>query len=200
MFSGFWQWLHEIGWLVAWRRWLQGISQSQATFLGWVVGVVTLVGGALFNARLNRKRDDRLRKEDQRAMAVALKTELAGWKRHLEGFVERAKAPPSVKLGFPLPTTRLLPDMVPKLGLFRSATIDQVIGAYDDVEHLTWALLWMGDEMDRSDYLHSRWITVPPQELSSAVEQIEATAKVLERAIAELDHYEPLVRRGLRRF
>jgi hypothetical protein len=123
-------------------------------------------------------------------MAVALKTELAGWKDRLENFVVRAKTPPPVKLGFPLPTSRLLPDMVPKLGLLRSATIDQVIGAYDDVENLTWTLLWMGAEMDRSDYLHSRWITVPSQKLSSAVEYIEGTAKVLERAIAELGRYE----------
>jgi hypothetical protein len=65
-----WQWLHDL-------------SPGQATFLGWVVGFVTLVGGALLNSWLNRKRDDRLRREDQRAVATALRAELAGFRRVL---------------------------------------------------------------------------------------------------------------------
>jgi hypothetical protein len=184
-----WQWLHDL-------------SPGQATFLGWAVGFFTLVAGSLINAGLNRRRDDRLRKEDQRAMAVALKTELAGWKQQLEKFVEnnKSKGPfsPSTKLGFPLPTTRLLPDMVPKLGLLRSAAIDQVISAYDHVEHLAWALLWKGGEIDRSTDLHSRWIMVPSEELPSAIEEIEATVTILRSAIAELGHYEPGERRAWR--
>jgi hypothetical protein len=192
--SSFWQWLGDA-------------QQGQATFLGTLagssIGLFALLIGAWCNACLNRKRDNRLRREDQRAMAVALKTELAGWNQQLGDLVERERTPkrpfsPSIKLGFPLPTTRLLPDMVPKLGLLRSATIDQVIGAYDGVEHLVWVLVWNGAEMGQSANLHTRWIMVPSEELPSAIKEIEATMTILRNAIAELDHYEPRLRRTWR--
>jgi hypothetical protein len=182
MLSSFWQWL-------------QTASQGQASFLGTLIGssigLVALLLGALFNAHLNRRRDDRLRRLDQRAMAVALKTELAGWSESLGRFVEstKTKGPysSSTKLGFPVLATRLLPDMVPKLGLLRPSTIEHVITAYDAAEHLAWALLWMGAEMERSTDFHSRWIMVPSEKLPSAIEEIEATVTVLRSAIAELD-------------
>src|SRR5215471_19248105 len=68
-------------------KWLQTAPQGQATFVGALtgsfLGLVALLLGALFNAHLNRKRDDRLRREDQRAVASALRTELAGCRRAL---------------------------------------------------------------------------------------------------------------------
>jgi hypothetical protein len=119
MFSGFWQWLHDTGWLVGWWRWLHGISQSQATFLGWVVGVVTLVGGALFNAWLNRKRDNRLRREDQRGVATALRAELAGCRRALLTNAEQLKDPQANSFVMPdlAHSIRIMPEMVSKFGL-----------------------------------------------------------------------------------
>ena len=85
--------------------------------------------------------------------------------------------------------------MVAKLGLLRPTTIDQVITTYDAVEHLAWALVWKGAEIDRSTDFHTRWIDAPSEELPSAIEEIEATMTVLKSAIAELDCYEqPLVR------
>jgi hypothetical protein len=64
MVSDFWQWL-------------QTASQGQAIFVGTLVGsffgLIALLLGALFNAELNRRRDDRLRTEEQRAVATALK-------------------------------------------------------------------------------------------------------------------------------
>jgi hypothetical protein len=182
-----WQWLHDL-------------SPGQATFFGSLtgssIGLFALLIGAWCNACLNRKRDNRLRREDQRAMAVALKTELAEWSRVLGAFGSRE--PKGASVGFPAPTTRLLPHMVPKLGLLRPATIDNVIAAYDPGDHLVWALLWMGAELERSTDLHSRWIMVPAEKVPSAIEEIEATVKIVKRAIAELDHYEPRLRRTWR--
>jgi hypothetical protein len=47
-----------------WWDWLGTLSQGQAAFLGSLVGALVglfaLLLGALFNARQNRKRDDRL--------------------------------------------------------------------------------------------------------------------------------------------
>jgi hypothetical protein len=57
--------------------WLSHLSQGQASFLGSLtgaaIGLIALLLGALFNAHLNRRRDDRLRREDQRAVATALR-------------------------------------------------------------------------------------------------------------------------------
>jgi hypothetical protein len=68
MFSGFWQWLHDT-------------SPGQATFIGSVFGFLALLGGAWANASFNRKREDRLRREEQRGVATALRAELAGCRR-----------------------------------------------------------------------------------------------------------------------
>ena len=193
----------QVQWALDFWHVLKDASPGQASFLGTLagssIGLFALLIGAWCNACLNRKRDNRLRREDQRAMAVALKTELAGWSELLGRFVESSKSEgplsSSTRSGFPLPTTRLLPHMVAKLGLLRPTTIDQVITAYDAVEHLAWALVWKGAEIDRSTDFHTRWIMVPSEELPSAVEEIEATVTVLKSAIAELDRYEqPLVR------
>jgi hypothetical protein len=65
--------------------WLSHLSQGQASFLGSLtgaaIGLIALLLGALFNAHLNRRRDDRLRREDQRAVATALRAELEGLSR-----------------------------------------------------------------------------------------------------------------------
>jgi hypothetical protein len=69
-------------------EWLQTAPQGQATFVGALtgsfLGLVALLLGALFNAHLNRKRDDRLRREDQQAVASALRAELEGLQRTLK--------------------------------------------------------------------------------------------------------------------
>jgi hypothetical protein len=51
-------------------------TPGQATFLAQCF--FALLGGALFNAWLNRRRDNWLRREEQRAVATALRAELAG--------------------------------------------------------------------------------------------------------------------------
>jgi len=75
--------------------WLGGLTQGQASFLGAMVGALTglvaLLLGALFNARLNRRRDDRLRREDRRAVAAALRAELAVLNDSLQSHVETLK-------------------------------------------------------------------------------------------------------------
>src|SRR5262245_28800996 len=140
---GFWQWLHEINWL-GWWPWLGGISQSQATFLGWVVGVVTLVGGALVNAHLNRKRDDRLRREEQRTVATALRAELAGCRRALLTNAELLKQDRRTGT-FLMPdlvqAILIMPHMIPKFGLLDEETIDKVTNAYLAVQQHSEQLL-----------------------------------------------------------
>jgi len=81
--------------------WLGGLTQGQASFLGSMVGALTgliaLLLGALFNARLNRRRDDRLRREDRRAMAAALRAELAVLDESLRSHAETLKGLDTLK-------------------------------------------------------------------------------------------------------
>ena len=61
-------------------EWLQGLSGGAAAFVGSLtgsaIGLVALLLGALFNAYLNRRRDDALRNADARSVAAALRAEL----------------------------------------------------------------------------------------------------------------------------
>src|SRR5712672_3531284 len=68
-------------------EWLSGLSGGAATFIGSLtgslIGLLALLAGALFNAHLNRRRDDRLRKDETRAIATAIQAELLGIHRTL---------------------------------------------------------------------------------------------------------------------
>jgi hypothetical protein len=61
-------------------EWLQGLQGGATTFVGALtgsaVGLIALVLGALFNAYLNRQRDDRLRASETRSVAAAIRAEL----------------------------------------------------------------------------------------------------------------------------
>ena len=56
--------------------WLNNLSDGAATFIGAftgaIGGLIAILMGALYNARLNRKRDDRLRMQDANVLRIAL--------------------------------------------------------------------------------------------------------------------------------
>jgi hypothetical protein len=60
--------------------WLATLPEGAANFLGSLagagLGLIAILAGALYNARLNRKRDDRLRRDDAASVARALSAEL----------------------------------------------------------------------------------------------------------------------------
>jgi hypothetical protein len=62
-------------------EWLEGLKggapAAVGSLVGSSIGLVALVLGALFNAHLNRKRDDRLRRLETRSVAAAIRAELA---------------------------------------------------------------------------------------------------------------------------
>jgi hypothetical protein len=140
MFSDFWQWLHNT-------------SPGQATFLGSVFGFLALLGGAWVNAWFNRKRDDRLRREEQRGVATALRTELTGCREVLlrnAGLLKKEDylAPEE---HFIMPdlahAIRIMPHMIPKLGLLEQETIDKVTNAYLALEEYGDRLLLLGGRL-----------------------------------------------------
>jgi hypothetical protein len=121
-------------------EWLQTAPQGQATFVGALtgsfLGLVALLLGALFNAHLNRKRDDRLRREDQLAVATALRAELEGLQRTLKHQAEIVSqedyAKPDEEVNVPdlEQSIRIMPEALSKLVLLDGKTIGAVVEAY----------------------------------------------------------------------
>src|SRR5262245_3627916 len=113
-------------------EWLHGFTAAEASFLGSLtgsgIGLVALLSGALFNAHLNRRRDDRLRSEEARGVRRALIAELEGvnesLKRNAEG-LEHSTG------DFVLPdvahSVRVMPYLLPKVGLLKEETIRTVV-------------------------------------------------------------------------
>lgn len=124
MWDEFWKWLGALP---------PGSASFVGTLIGWFLGLLALLLGALFNAHLNRKRDDTLRDADRIAVASALYAELSALHRAL---VDNAKfleeKPPDAEGGFMVPqlTIKILPEMLPKIGLFKSNVIRKVMDAY----------------------------------------------------------------------
>src|SRR6266511_2639114 len=135
MLSDFWRWLHDT-------------SPGQATFLGsvfgFVFGFLALLGGAWVNAWFNRRRDDRLRREEQRGVATALRAELAGCRQALLTNAEKMNKDRRAST-FLMPdlahSIRIMPEMVSKFGLLDKETIDKVANAYLVVEQHSEQLL-----------------------------------------------------------
>src|SRR3954451_12755255 len=78
-------------------EWLSGLSGGAASFIGSLtgslIGLLALLMGALFNAHLNRRRDDLLRKEETRIVATAIQAELASVHRTLVDNATDLKTP-----------------------------------------------------------------------------------------------------------
>jgi hypothetical protein len=138
-----------------WWDWLGTLSQGQAAFLGSLVGalfgLLALLLGALFNAHLNRKRDDRLRTEERRSAAVALRAELAGSRDTLLKNSEAAKEGGSFTMPDFAQSIRIMPHMIPKLGLFDQETIERVAEAYLAIERHGEGLFLLGGRLDERD-------------------------------------------------
>jgi hypothetical protein len=104
--------------------WLEGLKGGAPQVIGAVIGsllgFIALVVGALFNAKLNRDRDDRLRKVEIRAVAAAIRAELGSLEDSLTDNAKRLiEAPPSQLESFFMPdlthSVHIFPKMIEKL-------------------------------------------------------------------------------------
>jgi hypothetical protein len=115
--------------------WIATLPQSTATFLGALtgssIGLIAILIGALFNAHLNRRRDDRLRLDEARAVATALQAELAGWHRSLlNNAAELKKAENDFAVPDFASHETIKSELLSKLGLLDLETLRSVLDAY----------------------------------------------------------------------
>jgi hypothetical protein len=188
-------------WTLSFWQWLQTASQGQANFVGALMGsffgLVALLLGALFNAELNRRRDDRLRREDQRAVAAALRAELEGLRRTLKDNAETmcqedyAKPDEYVHVPDLAQSIRMMPEVVSKLGLLDGKTIGAVVDAYGMAEEYSAKLLLLGADPSVTPDNFRRSVVLPSNRLTQIVQLNNATAEVIQEAITQLGTTRP---------
>jgi hypothetical protein len=147
-------------------KWFAALPSSTATFLGTLtgsaLGLVALLIGALFNAHLNRKRDDRLRREDTRSVISALKAELSGISETLQRNADGLDNPQG---DFVAPdiahSVRVMPYLLPKLGLLDVVTTQEVIGIYVSIDQYCEALMMGGGTIAPNNRSDRRLIAMP---------------------------------------
>lgn len=166
--------------------------------MGWVVGFVTLVGGALLNSWLNRKRDDWLRREDQRAVATALRAELVTLSLSINSNCETLKKEGYLKPdeGFVTPdyshSVRIMPEMVPKLGLLDQETTESVVDAYVALEGFYERLILVGGRLEQhltAPNGHRRLVAFPTCKAPSVAAMNSSLLDEIQKAIAKLDAF-----------
>jgi hypothetical protein len=183
MWKCFWDWLATLP---------PGSASFVGTLTGSTLGLIALLAGALFNARLNRKRDDTLREVDRIAMATAIHAELSGIHR---AFVENAKhlveSPPDDDAGFvvPNPTVRIFPEMLPKIGLLRTETIKAVMGAYILTEQYLYKLVLLGGKLQDNIPEGQQLVYLDAHHVKLVTELNDVTAGVVKEGMDSLAPY-----------
>jgi len=175
-------------------EWLSSLSGGAATFIGSLtgsaIGLIALLIGALFNAHLNRKRDDRLREVDARGVAVALQAELGGIR---EVLTLNAEGLEKAKSDFTVPDVtqlvRIFPQVLPKITLLNAEIISAVADAYVMIEQHIQTCILIGCTVDNTSIPNRRMLLVR-NAISPNVAKINRhTVELIEKAIAKLDSY-----------
>jgi hypothetical protein len=134
-------------------KWLGTLQPSSVTFLGTMtgsaLGLVALLIGALVNAWLNRRRDDRIRKHERRSVAAALRAELRGKSRSLLANAKFTEIKVGDNLILPdiAQSIRVLPNVIDKIGLLAEDTIEAVIDAHTVIEEYFGILILLGGKV-----------------------------------------------------
>ena len=117
---------HEMGPWGMWA-WIQGLSGGSGSFMGALagslLGLTAILLGALYNAHLNRQRDDRIRRQDARSISQAIKAELATIKAALANNAEKMRSDERTQGGFLGPDVahmiRVFLVVLPQIGPIR---------------------------------------------------------------------------------
>lgn len=175
--------------------WLGTLPPSSASFLGTLtgsgLGLFALLIGALFNAHLNRKRDQRLRADDRKAITAALRAELAGILHALdENALKLANDPPKPGAAFMVPDVmhqvQVMPHVLPKIGLLDLDTIRAVMDAYALLGQYIDGLIIMGGSLRAELPKDRRVVLMSGTQTDKVVIYNRNTAGVVRSAIDSL--------------
>jgi len=173
--------------------WLVNLPSGAASFVGTLAGssfgLIALLVGALFNARLNRKRDDRIRDEEGRAIRTALKAELSGIYDSLIRNADMLEQdPPTGDFTVPDPThgVRVMPVLLPKLGLLGEATIRMTLDVYVSLDQYAEGMLLMGGRIMEGNREGRILIGMPGKRAKAVAGTNRNMAAMLKTAIDEL--------------
>jgi hypothetical protein len=172
-------------------EWLQGLSGGAATFLGSAigsaVGLIAILIGAVFNAHLDRRRRDRIRREERRGLAIALRTELGVIARVLEENARNLKDPGG---DFTVPdisqSLAIMPQVIPKLCLLDVDAIQKVLEAYDAIEQYCERLLLRGGKLTTLAPRHRKLVLMREQSWSDVAIINDVTATKIREAMFAL--------------
>jgi hypothetical protein len=171
----------------------QGSASFVGTLTGSTLGLVALLLGALFNAHLNRRRDDRLRDADRFALASTLHAELLSIHRTLvenaQHLTDKPPNPPVEGFVVPEPSMRLLPEILSKIGLLHSDTIRKVMDAYVLTEQYLEQLILLGGKLQPNLPSNRQLVYLDAQHAKFVIEFNRVRAKVVKEAIDALAPY-----------
>ena len=185
MWTQFWEWLAHLP---------QGSASFVGTLTGSSLGLVALLLGALFNAQLNRRRDDRLRNIERKSVAVALHAELSSIQKTLLGNAESlTNNPPEDGGGFVVPdvihSTIVLEHMLPRIGLLDPATTRKVLDAHILLGQYFQSLMLVGGTALQNLPEGRRLLSLPSSMASFTIEFNQGRAAVVKEAIDALARY-----------
>jgi hypothetical protein len=166
--------------------WLDNLSNGAASFLGSLagagLGLIAILAGALYNAHLDRERDDRLRAQEAKATAIAVKEELRMIRDSLVSNAKTIRDMPKNEVSLPNPAdyVRVFPQVVPKLGLLNEDAIGPVIEAYTALEEYAGRLLEMVAKSEERD---KRRLVVTPAGSAFAAQLSDRVAGKLTTAV-----------------
>jgi hypothetical protein len=176
--------------------WLQGLQGGAATAVGAltgsVVGFGALVAGALFNAKLNRQRDDRLLRVETRGVAAAIRAELASVETTLRENAEglRRNAPQDFVIPDIAHSVRMFPSLVDKIGLLGDPSlITEIVGAYIVIDQYCENLVMAGGQLGGNIPDHRRVVGMPAARTDFVAQMNENIADRLRSAMGLLDRF-----------
>ncbi|UQD99359.1 hypothetical protein [Bradyrhizobium japonicum] len=181
---------------MAFLSWLGEQPKGIATFLGALtgssLGLLAIIVGALFNAHLNRRRDDRIREHDARAVATALYAELTGIHRALRSASENLRSAPKDGERFLVRTplvVQIFPELIDKLGLLPAETIREVTHTYLLAERYKQDLLLLPRGRQHAAQETPYGVLMPLDRSASVIELNESTMATTSKALQMLEPY-----------
>lgn len=185
--------------LMRWLEWLSSLRGGAATLVGAATAagilLVAVMLGVLYNARQNRLRDSRLRAQEAKALATALKSELTHIAKALREHILYLRDTPSSERGYCAPdlqrSTRIFPHTLDKLSLLDGDTLQAVLGAYTLVDEFKAQIVAIvGTDLAKEIENKGVLVKLPSNMAPQIISASDRVIKIIEVALGYLDEYE----------